>query len=138
MIRAIRLDQELKRFAGLKICMPTTFEEAYSFIIGGEVVETDNTKYESPNVYEGRSRPGSTSQLFKMSLNLDNDPIEPSQFRLEFIEENVKSLMLRNEIIDYYNSIIEIGFEHYFLGLGWGSYSLIVEDWSVSKRIESD
>ena len=34
--------------------------------------------------------------------------------------------MLRNEIIEYYNSTVEIGFEHYLLGLGRCADSVIV------------
>ena len=73
-----------------------------------------------------------------MSLTLDEDSIEPNKIRLEFIEEHKKSLVLKNEEIEYYNSVVEIGFEHYLLGLGWSADSVIVEDWIVCKRIEAE
>ena len=136
MIRAIYLDQELKRFSNLRICTPSTHEEALCFVLGGELADLELIGHESPNVYEGKSRPDLTSQLLKMSMTLDNDPMKPFKARLEFIEEHKKSLVLRNEMIEWHNSIIEIGYEHYLFGLGWSTDSVIVQDWKVCKRIE--
>ena len=62
-----------------------------------------------------------------MALNLD--------FRLEFTEENEKSLILRNEVFEFYNSAVEIDYEHYLFSLGYGADLLIVKDWNVCKRI---
>ena len=72
-----------------------------------------------------------------MSVTLKGDLIQPNKIRLEFIEEQKRSLILRNEMIDFHESIVEIGFEHYLLGLGWSADSVIVENWSVCKRIEA-
>ena len=41
--------------------MPSTFEEALSFVIGGELVDTEATGHESLHVYEGRTKQGETS-----------------------------------------------------------------------------
>ena len=117
--------------------MPSTREEALSFIIGGERAGTESTGYESPNVYEGKTKPCLTSQLLKMSLTIDKDLIKQNKISLEFIEEHKKSLILRNEMIDFHNSVVEIKFEHYLLGLGWSADSVIVKDWVVCKRIEA-
>ena len=131
MVRAICLDQELKRFSDLRICMPSTYEEELSFLIGGELVDIETTSHKFPNVYEGKNKPSVISQLLKMSMTLGTDLIKPDQVRLGFIDERKKSLMLRNEMIEYYDSIVELGYEHYLLGLAWGTESVIVEDWSV-------
>ena len=77
-----------------------------------------------------------TSQILKMSLTLDNDTIKPIHVRLEFIEEQNKSLMLKDDMFEWYNSIVEIGYEHYLIGLAYSSDSVIVQDWNVRKRIE--
>ena len=61
-----------------------------------------------------------------MALTVFNDSNEPNQVRLEPLDEQKKTLLLRNEIIEYYDSCIEIGHEHYFIGLGWGTDSVIV------------
>ena len=87
------------------------------------------------NVYEGKTKPGLNSQLLKMSLTLDTDSIKPNQVKLEFIEEERKSLILRNEICTWFNSIVEIEHEHYLLALSHTGDSVIVKDWNVSKRI---
>ena len=136
MIRALCLNhQEFKRFNDLIVCLPTTCEVKLSFILGGELADTQTTSDESTNVYEGKTKPGVTSQLLKMSLTVDTDQIKADQVRLEFIEEQKKSLLLRHETIENFNSIVEIGFEHYLLGLGSSADSVIVEDWTVRKRI---
>ena len=106
-----------------------------SFVIGGELIETKDAVFESRNVYEGKTKPGVTSQLLKMSMTHESDLLQTSTFRLEFIDEQRKSLMLRDEMIEYYNSIAEIGYEHYLIGLAWGADLVIVKDWSVCKRI---
>ena len=137
LIKAIYLDQELKRFTDLRMCMPSTFEESLRFIFGGELVDTETMSCECPNVYKGKTKPGTTSQLLKMSLTFFNDQIEPNQVRLEFIEEQNKSLVLKNEMIEWHNSSVEIGFEHYLIGLAWGADYVIVENWNVCKRIET-
>ena len=90
MIRAIYLDQELKRFSNLRICTPSTHEEALCFVLGGELADLELMGHESPNVYEGKTKPGTTSQILKMSLTLsalDYDSKEQNKVRLEFIEE---------------------------------------------------
>ena len=70
-----------------------------------------------------------------MSLSIDNDLIKPNNVKLEFIDEHKKSLVLRNEQPCAYNNMLEIGYEHYLLGLAWSPDILIVEDWKVSKRV---
>ena len=100
MIRAIYLSKELQRFTDLRICMPTN-EESLSFVIGGELVGTETKSNESSNTYEGSNKPGVTSQILKISLNIDNEPAKPFNVRLEFIDEHKKSLTIRNEIIEY-------------------------------------
>ena len=70
-----------------------------------------------------------------MSVTFDPDLIESNSFRLEFIDEHKKSLVLRNEFPDAYNGMLEIKYEHYLLGLCFGADLLIIEDWKVSKRV---
>ena len=60
-----------------------------------------------------------------MALTLYNGPNEPNQVRLELVDEK-KTLLLRNEVIEYYKSCVEIGYEHYLIGLAWGTDSVIV------------
>ena len=38
--------------------MPLTCEEGLSFLLGGELVDTEATSRDSHNVYEGRTRQG--------------------------------------------------------------------------------
>ena len=113
-----------------------TCEEGLSFLFGGELADTEVTSYKYPNVYEGKTKPGLTSQLLKMSVALDYDPSKSNNVRLQLIEEHKKSLILRYEVIEHYNGVVEIGFEHFLIGLMWCGDSLIIEDWSVCKRIE--
>ena len=61
-----------------------------------------------------------------MALTVFNDLNEPSQVRLELVDEKKKTLLLRNEMIEYFNSCVEIGHEHYLIGLGWSTDSVIV------------
>ena len=58
--------------------MPVTYAKDLRFIIGGEIVNTEAkaTSVNCQNVYEGKTKPGMTSQLFTMSLTLDEDPIK--------------------------------------------------------------
>ena len=61
-----------------------------------------------------------------MALTIFNDSNEPNQVRLEPIDEEKKTLLLRNEIVEYYKSCVEIGYEHYLIGLAFGKDSAIV------------
>ena len=38
-------------------------------------------------------------------------------------------------MIEWFNNIVEIGYEHFLLGLGWTADSVIIEDWNVCKRV---
>ena len=115
--------------------MPTNCEQVLSFVIGGELIDTKATDFDSRHVYEGKTRPGVRSQLLKMSMTLESDLFETNKFGLEFIDEQKKSLLLRDEIIEFYSSIAEIGYEHYLIVLAWGADLVIVKDWNVYKRI---
>ena len=46
--------------------------------------------------------------------------------------------MLRNEELEGYNTMLEIGIEHYLFGLVSTADLVIVENWNVSKRIVAD
>ena len=70
-----------------------------------------------------------------MSVTFDPDLTESNSLRLDFINEHKKSLVLRNELPENYNAMLEIGYEHYLFGLGWTADLLIVEEWKVSKRV---
>ena len=70
-----------------------------------------------------------------MSMTLESDLFETNEFGLEFIDEQKKSLLLRDEIIEYYNGIAEIGYEHYLIGISFTADLVIVKDWNVYKRI---
>ena len=60
-----------------------------------------------------------------MAFTVFNDSNELSQFRLELVDEK-KTLLLINEEIEPYRGCVEIGLEHYLIGLGWSTDSLIV------------
>ena len=52
-----------------------------------------------------------------MSVTSEPDSNESNSLRLEFIDEHKKSLVLRSEMPEYYNNMLEIGYEHYLFGL---------------------
>ena len=118
--------------------MPLCHGEASTFIIGGLIDDTQIASNEYPNVYEGSTRAGNNSLILKMSLNFNSGQNGSNLPKLEFIDEHNKQLMLRNEFPELYNSMLEIGYEHFMFGLGWSADLLIVEDWKVSKRVVRD
>ena len=59
-------------------------------------------------------------------MTVFNGPNEPNEVRLELVDEKKKTLLLRNEIVEYYKSCVEIGYEHYLIGLAFGKDSAIV------------
>ena len=134
-IRVVGLNQELKRFSCVKVCMPLSKEDSSTLIIGGQIDDTQISSHSHSKVYEGKTKPGKNSQVLKMSLTFVADLIESNSLRLEFIDEHKKSLVLRNEIPDDYNNFLEIGYEHYLFGLSYSADLVIVEDWKVSKRV---
>ena len=70
-----------------------------------------------------------------MSLILENGSSLSESPAMKFIDEGAKSMMLRNEQFEMYNSFVEIGNEHYLFGLGFCAEQIVVKDWNVSHRI---
>ena len=67
-----------------------------------------------------------------------SDLISSNESESELIDENEQSLVLRNEEIEGYNTMLEIGREHYIFGLVSTADLVIVENWNVSRRIVAD
>ena len=54
-----------------------------------------------------------------------HDLVQGEELVLE-VNEKKKTLLLRNEMIEWYKGCVEIGLEHYLIGLAWGTDSVIV------------
>ena len=87
MSSVIFLNQVLEQFNGITVWMPLCLGEASTFIVGGLIDDTQIAMHDYPNVYEGSTRPGTNSQILKVSLNFNSGQIGLNQPKLEFIDE---------------------------------------------------